>query len=53
MEYSDVIEASHYLAEEGLLTIREEVPHAGIPPPYLTLTHKGIVEVEQSITNPT
>lgn len=53
MDYHDVIEAARYLAEEGLLTIRDEVPHAVTPPPYLSLTHKGIVEVEQSITNPT
>jgi hypothetical protein len=53
----DVLEAARYLEEEGLLTIKEDVKDewagAPTPGPYLRLTHKGIVEVEQSITNPT
>jgi hypothetical protein len=52
----DVLEAARYLQEEGLLTIREDVKDeyqaAPTPGPYLLLTHKGIVEVEQSITSP-
>ena len=50
----DIAEAAEYLSEEGLLTIRnDDGPKAHPPGPYLYLTHKGIVEVEQSITRPT
>jgi hypothetical protein len=47
-------ESANYLSEEGLLTIEEDDGSGRRPRgPYLRLTHKGIVEVEQSITNPT
>jgi len=50
----DIYETARYLSEEGLLRIEDD-EGSGRPPhgPYLCLTHKGIVEVEQSITNPT
>lgn len=49
----DICEAARYLSEEGLLTIEDE--RGGSPElgPYLCITHKGIVEVEQSIMSPT
>lgn len=50
----DIYEAARYLSDEGLLTIRDDDGSGHSPRgPYLFLTHKGIVEVEQSITRPT
>jgi hypothetical protein len=50
----DIKEAARYLSEEGLLTVRDDGgPNAYPRWPYLYLTHKVIVEVEQSITSPT
>jgi hypothetical protein len=50
----DIYEAARYLSEEGLLTIQDDDGSGHSPRgPYLFLTHKGIVEVEQSITSPT
>jgi hypothetical protein len=51
---SEVQMVSDYLAEEGLLTITSDSNNSRLTPgPHLCLTHKGIIEVEQSITNPT
>lgn len=50
----DIYESARYLSEEGLLTIQDGDGSGRRPEgPYLRLTHKGITEVEQSITTPT